>query len=461
MKKNKIRLAAIFSTAAVLALGASMVSYAKGWSQLDDGRWVYLDNYGDRVYEEWKRDAAGTNYYWLDDNGIMATDRIVDDGSEIYYVDGSGGRVYNAWYSTPNWNGDDVNGQWVDSLWYFFGESGRAYRSDSGLTKKTIGDAVYFFDEEGRMASGWVDYAGETYYCGGEREGWARTGWQMLEPRENVRDDYEDQEWFYFSTSGKMKKNTTSYIDNAYYTFDGNGVMEDDWHDNDGKDSYASSDGTLKTGWIYTSEFDSDEPHWYYLVTVRENGKVTRSVPFNSVNRDGRRRAKSIDGKTYLFNSDGTLVDGLVYLDYSTPDDSADGASCKVLESGLYYFEEAEAGNGQMQTGKFTYNYEGDVSYYCFASSGKAYTATLKDGVVYGDDGRRIQAEDGNSYTLAELDYDIRDTSGNVKIKAGTQFAVSSAGRVKTSGSIRIDDVYYDINSSTYEAVYDADRNDR
>lgn len=79
------------------------------------------------------------------------------------------------------------------------------------------------------MVSGWVEHSdGNTYYCGTENEGWAYTGWQYLEPKDDLNsDEYDDQEWFNFKSSGKMRKGTTWYSKGRYYTFDGNGIMED------------------------------------------------------------------------------------------------------------------------------------------------------------------------------------------------------------------------------------------
>ncbi len=456
MKKRRVWM--IASAAALLTLGASLTSYAKGWEQLGDGSWVYLNSYGDRTYSEWEK--FGDAYYWLDDNGIMATNRLVDDGNNIYYVNGDGVRITNQWIGTKNWEDEEVNGRYVDTLWYYFGSNGKAYRSEGGLTKKSIGNSIYFFDEDGHMATGWIDYSGETYYCGNEGQGWAHSGWQELEPREGIREDYDDVEWFYFGDGCKMRRSTSSYIDNTYYSFDRNGVMQDDWHTSNNMDSHANEDGSLSTGWLHTADrHDDGEYHWYYMVTVRENGRVTRSVPFNSINRDNRMRAKYIDGKTYLFDSDGAMVTGRVELDYDTPSSSRDGASCKVLKSGVYYFEEGGDNAGRMLTGKATLDEDGEIGYYYFGSDGQAVKAQLRDNIVYGRDGRRIQAEDGNAYALVDLDYDITDSKGNVKIKAGTTFAVSDSGKLRTSGTVKIDGEYYDINRDTYEAVLDTDRN--
>ena len=44
--RKQTKLVAVLSAAALLAIGASMTSFAAGWTQ-EDGTWVYLDRDGD------------------------------------------------------------------------------------------------------------------------------------------------------------------------------------------------------------------------------------------------------------------------------------------------------------------------------------------------------------------------------------------------------------------------------
>ena len=62
-----------------------------------------------------------------------------------------------------NEDDDDVNGEDVETLWYYFGDNGKAYKADNGkyeFKKKDVPDSTdtrtYFFDSDGRMVSGWV-----------------------------------------------------------------------------------------------------------------------------------------------------------------------------------------------------------------------------------------------------------------------------------------------------------------
>ena len=62
--KKQTKLVAVLSTAALLAIGASMTSFAAtGWAE-EDGTWVYYDRNGDKVTDKWAK--SGNNWYYLD-----------------------------------------------------------------------------------------------------------------------------------------------------------------------------------------------------------------------------------------------------------------------------------------------------------------------------------------------------------------------------------------------------------
>ena len=53
--KKQTKLVAVLSTAALLAIGASMTSFAAtGWAE-EDGTWVYYDRNGDKVTDKWAK----------------------------------------------------------------------------------------------------------------------------------------------------------------------------------------------------------------------------------------------------------------------------------------------------------------------------------------------------------------------------------------------------------------------
>ena len=419
-----------------------------------------------------------------------------------YYVNEYGVRAKNQWVSVENEDSEDVNGEEVETLWYYFGDNGKAYKAtsdDSGDKKKktcpdATGSRTYFFDTNGHMLSGWVEKDNELYYCGTENEGWAYTGWQYLEPSDELAsENYDDMVWFNFKSSGKARKAAAGktidwYSKGRYYTFNEYGIMTSDWYglavsgvatdsiatsNNASKNAYTSEDGSKGTGWIYTENAAESDSYWYYLVSVKStDGKNTyRNIPFNSQSGDEAWRAKTIKGKTYIFNSNGEMEDGLVILgndgngttgktnvydaNGDATFDNKGGAVSKAMADGVYYFNEGNGSvNGQMVTGKTTVTKDGEDYYYYFdKTTGRAVTDIVKDGVVYGHDGERIDAEDGNTNAIVTLDHDTyynKKVNGTTceYIKAGSRVIVSSTGKLRTSGTVKVDGVKCQVNAS-------------
>ena len=521
--RKQTKLVAVLSAAALLAIGASMTSFAatRGWVQEGED-WVYLDNDGERVFNQWKR--SGDFYYYLGEDGVMVTDQLIHDETvdAYYYVNENGVKIMNDWKSIPNDEGVQVGDNVPDVLYYYFGATGKADRStDAHLKVKQINGKYYGFDAEGCMASGWQEVNGDLYYFGTELEGWAYTGWQQLEPGENMRDDdYDDLEWFYFGSNGKATKDKSKYINGRYYAFDENGVMLDDWYDistepmaaSDGR-AFASSNGTLSSGWVFTTAMDDPDgdEYWYYLVTLRDGSKLKRSVPYNYFGSNpapelGEKgvRAKVIKNKTYLFGTDGKMIDGFVVIKNSTgnaasaeiigradvevndftntlygtedADDVINGIKGRNLENGLYYFNEAGGSvNGQLMTGRTAVTKDGETFYYYFNKSGnqnttgsygKALTSTVKDGYLYGKDGSCLTADDGNSYAvyrvsdLAEAHFDNATDSNNeegtlasvngIKLagKSGAGSIITTAPHADTVDGSRIEEAFVVVSKS-------------
>lgn len=458
--RKQTKLVAVLSAAALLAIGASMTSFAAaGWSE-ENGTWVYLDKYGDRVYDEWKK--SGNQYFYLDENGEMATEKIVSDNEDKYYVDANGARVANQWVSVENGDDVEVGGNTVSTIWYYLGGNGKAYRAsgDKSAVVKEITSNKYIFDTEGQMLSGWQEIGDnkDLYYLGDENQGWALTKWQLLETDNAIfNDEYDEAKWFYFN-SGKADRakdgegTVTKYRDGAYYTFNEHGVMQSNWYDvatppeASGSESFASASGAIGSGWVYSTPpgDDSGDQSWYYLVNVKDDkGKiVARGVPFN-YNGTSDYQAKYIKNKTYLFDKEGKMKTGIVELteDVLVVEDGA-----KELKKGIYYFNKADGSvKGQLVTGKATIETDGEKAYYYFAKSGQAYQERLVDGSIYLADGTRLDAEDGSTYAAYPVNnIKIGTTSDEVKLD-NVEVIVNSSGRVKKSGSVKIDGETWDV----------------
>ena len=446
--RKQTKLVAVLSAAALLAIGASMTSFAAAahWDQ-QDGEWVYLDRNGDRVTDEWKK--SNNQWYYLDADGFMAREQVIEDDEDKYYVDANGVRVTNAWVSMDNDDllDDDDFTDSIDTVWMYFDGSGKAIGSGSSngaIKKLSYGDnqsAYFIFNQDGYMLSGWQRWSKngdkeKLYYLGGQNEGWAHTGWQYLEIDPDIdafaginteAEEYEDEAWFYFDSNGKAYENASKTISGKNYAFDEHGRMIDLWvyKDTDGTFSNANGTSTASSAayyqednggrdknWIYAypkTSYDnySDDPYWFYL---DKNGKPFRAddsttVSVGSAERiddddktdsteatyNGKVSAKSIKNQTYLFNDKGVMLTGLYELDKV-------GKGNTKMADGIYYFTidgNHSSVEGQMVKNKrVTIDVNDEDRTYYFKSTGEAYTGVVINGYVYYGD---VTDSNGNS----------------------------------------------------------------
>ena len=362
--KKQTKLVAVLSTAALLAIGASMTSFAAtGWAE-EDGTWVYYNRDGERATDSWKK--SGNNWYYLDSDGEMAIDQLIEDGDNYYYVDINGVMASNQWVAIENEDAGDDNEP--EHYWYYFQANGKALTNgdNSNIALKTINGKKYAFDEEGKMLYGWVaednaeridntdgdGFKEGDYYFGGEDDGAMTTGWlQMDITYDEATNDYEiapvfnedeDQSrWFYFQSNGKKVKakdgdvQKSKTINGKKYEFDVNGAMTAEWSldvekaSKDGVRSGNSSSSTNSVAAQYAQE-------WRYFNSVEDGARVSRGwfkvVPAEYLNYDkfndgddywyyadgsGNLYAgefKTIKGKKYAFKNDGRMISGLHFI---------------------------------------------------------------------------------------------------------------------------------------------------
>ena len=373
--KKQTKLVAVLSTASLLAIGASMTSFAAtGWAE-EDGTWVYYDSDGDRVTEEWKK--SGNSWYYLDDNGEMAIDQLIEDDDDYYYVDINGVMATNQWVAIENEDaGDDDE---PDQNWYYFQSNGKALTNgdNDSVSLKTINGKKYAFDEEGKMLWGWVasdnaEHIDNTdgdafkegdYYFGGSDDGAMTVGWLQLDVtyEEATDDDYnyiapvftddEDQtRWFYFKSNGKKvyadddERTKDRTINGRKYAFDEFGTMVAEWSldavdpasYNDSNDE-ASNSNASPSAVIKGQAADAKYTElWKYFSSVEDGARVSKGwfkvVPAEYLNEEkydddedywyyadgsGNLYAgefKTINGKKYSFRDDGRMVDSLKFI---------------------------------------------------------------------------------------------------------------------------------------------------
>ena len=386
--RKQTKLVAVLSTAALLAIGASMTSFAaQGWAE-EDGTWVYYDRNGDRVTDKWAK--SGNNWYYLDSDGEMAIDTLIEDGDNYYYVDVNGVMASNQWVAIENEDaGDDDE---PENYWYYFQANGKALTNgnNSNIALKTVNGKKYAFDEEGKMLYGWVakdnaeridntdgdGFKTGDYYFGDENDGAMTVGWlQMDITYDEATSDYEfapvfnDDEdqtrWFYFQSNGKKVKADGAReakektINGKKYAFDQYGAMTAEWSlDREDADKLstanrAHSDNSTATGNSVTAKYAQE---WRYFNSVEDGSRISKGwfkvVAAEWLNNDkfdddedswyyadgsGNLYAgefKTIKGKKYAFRDDGRMVDGLKFIK-----DLGTGLSVRADDDGSLPFD--------------------------------------------------------------------------------------------------------------------------
>ena len=471
--RKQTKLVAVVSAAALVAIGASMTSFAAtGWQQ-EDGLWYYYNTNGDYVVDEWKR--SGDNYFYLGWDGYMVTNQLVQHGDNYYYVDANGAMVKNQWVAVA---ADDTEDQDVDHRWYYFGSTGRAYRSSNGFSKKTINGKKYAFDEEGKMLYGWVDEAGTEYnnednaplystyffgpndtttvngvtYTGGAMV----TGWyNYLDGIDIYEDEGDESLWLYFNTStGKKEVSKEKRINGLYYHFDENGIMDSGWTRTASGSAataskyYSGSDQGWKqrNTWVWAvpsadidpEDNENDQYRWFY---VDSTGKPTVD------------RARRINSKWYIFDQNGIMKSGLVVLteekissdaklNYgAAPEGKLDTENLEASDiknldtTNIYYFSGDEENDGAMKTGTNVRIDLADGTYtFGFAKNGKAY---------HGVNNKKLY-DHGILLDGGDMRYDVA-TIDNPDDAAATWYVVGPTGTFASNNSTvkDADDNYY------------------
>ena len=428
--RKQTKIAAIVSAAALLAIGASMTSFAAtGWQE-EDGTWVYYNRAGEKVANSWE--YSGDNRFYLDDAGNMATDSLIEDNDDYYSVDANGAMVRNRWVAIDYESAGEDNQP--DVWWYYFQANGKAYKNThaaGSIFKRVINGKTYCFDEDGKMQYGWVKkddgvtdyddnaYQEAEYYFGDENDGAMSIGWREIAlsdvadaEDEQPGDSYWDSDqvrWFYFKASGaKQTSSTNKTINGRKYGFDQYGRMIADWHNNSlglatyqnasrrgssnnatatataayAKDfMYFSSpeDGARFTkGWFKVvpgyylnyADYDNGTDRWYY---ADGNGNLYAG------------QIKTIKGKKYAFDLKGGMISGLALLrtdgntiyEYADDDSKYDSQdtfmnTARGLSSdwGFYYFSDNEDKDGSMKTGTQKISLDGESFTFTFRKGG-------------------------------------------------------------------------------------------
>lgn len=218
---------------------------------------------------------------------VIAEEITVDEDTAIIEAaDAKNGweKSGNHWYYYKN--GEKVSGwQKISGKWYYFDEGifSTHYMYEEG--RHTINGLTYFFNSNGAMRTGWIEYYTNWYYC--SSSGDAAKGWKKI-----------GKNWYYFhptsssifaDDAGRMATGRQG-IDGYYYFFNLNGVMQSGRWISSGSNSwyYAVDNGRLVTNrWM---EIDG---YWYYF-------KTSSLIVVNT--------SWTINGKIYRFDANGHCI---------------------------------------------------------------------------------------------------------------------------------------------------------
>ena len=402
---------------------ASFTAFAadQGWVK-EDNTWYYLDKDGDAVENAWKTNADGTLYFYLNEDGEMATSSLIEDGEYLYYVNADGVQSRNQWRLLEDEDTDE------EARWYYFDAKGRAVEN----TKKVIDGKTYYFDEEGKMLYGWVsvgtdsnaemveDFTEGDMYLGTNETGWRwdNCWFKETDLEETAYENIEDVNhlWFYFTSNGKKETDFKERIDGVDYLFNADGVMLEEVFvdDAEGNTYFASKSGAVyKDRWFWVEDEEAESDNWYF---ADKNGKLI-------VNTE-----KKINGKVYLFNAEGEMITGFVGTVTASNADLLDITSAEFASGEYSYFTE----NGDKVLDK-------DIE------------LELKDGYfVFGFDkqGKPVNKTEKYFYKNGILQRAVDAKYALIEGKI-----VNASGKIMTGDKYTIDDVVYEKQANGTYAV--------
>lgn len=402
--RKQTKIAAVVSAAALLALGASMTSFAasKGTWMMVDGEWYCYDKNGD-AYTNVFCSSNGKEYY-VGEDGQLVRSSWVEYDSSYYFVNSSGAKITNDWRLTTPYDDDSAD---EDEYWYYLKKT--TGKPATGK-QSNINGQIYLFNNEGQMQHGWVaatdtngakfvqldkeddeksmSAAGNAavYYCGDEDDGHAKKNkWTKTWPPDNTSEEDDDKEWFWFDKDGVLFRSGENK---------GSATASDAW-------KYKLDEGTLKK--------DTNE----------STGVISK---------------KKVSSKDYWSTKDGVML-----------------SKFYLINDAMYYFGGSD--DGSMKTGSQSIkDNTGDTYKFYFYTKDQAASYKTPDGKhglskgagVVGNQGNKlywyglpIQADDYKyqvaTITINGTDYSfIVNSNGTIQHSANTEYKEDGEVLVKT-----------------------------
>lgn len=247
----------------------------EGWGKRD-GYIYYYDEDGVSLKGVQKID--GKTYYFNRIDGAMETGWQIVDGKRCYFDKKKGYQLSMQWIK----DGED---------WYFLGEDGAVKKSEWIQTS----GKTYYVKADGKMTKGWLKIEDYWYFFNDDGS-MATSTWK-----------WSNDSWYYLKDNGAAATGWLQLGDKWYCFKDPSGAMQTGWFRNNGKWYCSNDDGSMKTGWVWSKDGYSYLDEATGQMKKSEWVTVDGKYYYFNVNGIMVTGSRYIDGKKYIFNSDGSL----------------------------------------------------------------------------------------------------------------------------------------------------------
>lgn len=212
--------------------------------------WRYFSGSGAMV-KGWLSD--GSNWFWLDDEGKMVHDAMLQIGGATYGFSSSGAMLIGWHLDASVWHYFSGSGALVKG---WLSDGGRWYWLDPADGSMATGlnecnGTSYIFNSSGAMLSSqWALIDNNWYYA--DSNGLLHGGWLLL-----------GNSWYYLDPGSHIMLTGFVQVGSSTYFLTSSGAMATGWALADGTWYYAASNGAIQRGrWVKSGSA------WYYLDDV-------------------------------------------------------------------------------------------------------------------------------------------------------------------------------------------------
>ena len=444
-----------------------------GWIKNSDGGYYFANSSGALIKDKWMQ-LSDTWYYFKDK--LMATGLIQIDGKNQLFNNNG------AWIG--EWENNSSTG-WKQSGsdWYYV-EKGNIVVN----TIKSIGNALYYFDEYGKMLanqryngyyltssgaalqSKWLqDATGQRIYFGSDGKniinGWKQIGaskYYFCNGAAVMNNTVIDGVLYYFNSDGiyleksEILSNGWKLINGDYYYFENGDMVRNRLMVINGRKYAFDGAGRMIIEGFYQENINSDLYYFNKYGEVASNGWQNNNTIY--VGADGKvlKGLQTINGKQYYFSYDGNGV----YIHAKTSDCvSSDGKQIYVINEKTHEIQDIINISGtrwyKTSNGKWFYAKDGKL-----AEAGHSY---IINGARYmfDENGAMWENEDVFSKLLL-MTIDIEgyaNSTGVITSNGWCGDVYYLNGKFMTGAHVIDGKYYYFINAKKASGIYFVDGN--